>query len=337
MLGDRKHAVTSHERAPSPAERVPGRVVVIGTSGAGKSTLGVPLAGMLGAAYTELDRFQHGPNWTPAPPEVFRERVLAAAGAPRWVFDGNYIDRIADDLWPRAELIVWLNPPLLVILLRLLRRSLKRIILRTELWQGNREGWGAIFGRESVLGWAVRSNRRHVRELPGRLAALAAEGAETVRLRSGAQARDWLQGMDARIRARVKGSVNEVGRACGGVLEAEHVLPIDCATGLAATFPKADRVDLVDRGEALPGIGSLGPAWQGTVDGLLETQTRNDPAVRVLWAYTQRLVEQEPGTSGGAGRSGPALAVLVLRFQLGSGHGLLTAEFAAGLAEGEGE
>lgn len=317
--------------------RLPGRVVVIGTSGAGKSTLGAPLARMLGAGYVELDHFQHGPNWTPAPPEVFRERVLAAAGAPRWVFDGNYIDRIADDLWPRAELVVWLNPPLPVILWRLLRRSLGRIIRRTELWQGNREGWGAIFGRNSVLGWAVRSNRRHVRELPGRLAPLASQGVEVVRLRSGAQAREWLQGMDMRIRSRVEGAVGGLVRVSGGgagggggdgdgdgVLDAEHALGVDCAACLAATFPDADRVVLIDRSEALPHSGSLPPAWQAVVDGL--SKTRIGGGARVLRAYTRRADAgvQKSDTSGPSGGSGSAL---VLRFGLGTGYGVLAAEF----------
>jgi adenylate kinase family enzyme len=300
--------------------RIPGRVVVIGTSGAGKSTLGVPLAAMLGAEYAELDRFQHGPNWTPAPLEVFRERVLAEAEAPRWVVDGNYIDRIATDLWPRAELIVWLNPPLPVILRRLLRRTLTRIVRHTELWQGNREGWGAIFGRESVLAWAVRSNRRHVRELPGMLAVLAAQGVEVVRLRSGAEARSWSRDTEARIRSRVADALRGWADASGaregdGALDASDLLPADCAACLAATFPSADRVDLIDRGRALPGLDSLAPAWQAAADGLLATPLRGG----VLRAYTRREDKREPDASA-----------LTLRFESDRGNGVLTVEFAEG-------
>ncbi|HEU5160830.1 MAG TPA: hypothetical protein VFU43_27785 [Streptosporangiaceae bacterium] len=171
---------------------VPRRIVVIGTSGSGKSTMAGALASLSGAPHIELDSLYHGPNWTPAAPEVFAGRVGELAERPRWVFDGNYIDRVGHSLWPRADLIVWMDLPLTVILPRLVRRSLRRILHRTELWHGNREGWSALFGRYSVLGWAVRSHRRHRRELPVLLADLARGGVRVVRLRSAAQARDWL-------------------------------------------------------------------------------------------------------------------------------------------------
>jgi adenylate kinase family enzyme len=330
--------MTSHDRAvsalppsasgPGGAKPLPARVVVIGTSGAGKSTLGVPLATMLGAEFTELDRFQHGPNWAQATPEEFREKALSAAQAPRWVFDGNYIDRIAADLWPRAELIVWLNPPLPVILQRLLRRSLTRIILRSELWQGNREGWGAVFGRNSVLAWAARSNRRHVKELPGRLAALADQGVQVVRLRSGAEARVWLQTMEAAIRSRVgdavAGSVLSRGE---GALDADQVLPADCAALLAATFPNQDRVVLIDQGGALPGAEKPAPAWRAVVDALLATPLRGG----VIRAATRRIGAESSAGSEEPDRAAPGTgSALTLRFDLGTGHGALTVEYAAG-------
>lgn len=182
---------------PGPAPR---RVVVIGTSGAGKSTLSEPLAAHIGAVHVELDGIQHGPNWAQTPTEVFRERVAELARRPRWVFDGNYIDKVSHTLWPLADTVVWLDLPLRVILPRLVRRSLSRILRGTELWSGNREGWAALFGRNSVLLWAVRSHRRHRRELPARLADLAASGTRVVRLRSSAEADRWLAGVTHRAR-----------------------------------------------------------------------------------------------------------------------------------------
>ncbi|MEU6073965.1 AAA family ATPase [Micromonospora sp. NPDC047074] len=179
--------------APGPTPgSAPQRVVVIGTSGAGKSTLSEPLARWIGAEHIELDGIQHGPNWAQTPIEVFRERVAERAQQPRWVFDGNYIDKVSQTLWPLADTVIWLDIPLRVILPRLARRSLSRILRGTELWSGNREGWSALLGRNSVLLWAVRSHRRHQRELPERLAALAGTGTRVVRLRSSAEADRWL-------------------------------------------------------------------------------------------------------------------------------------------------
>ncbi|WNF27782.1 hypothetical protein RI138_13645 [Streptomyces sp. C11-1] len=322
-----------------PADRVPGRVVVLGTSGAGKSTLGAPLAALIGAAHSELDRFQHGPNWTQATPEEFRKKVLAEAESPRWLFDGNYIDRVAADLWPRADLIVWLNPPLPVILRRLFVRSLKRIVLRTELWGGNREGWGALFSRNSVLRWAVRSNRRHVEELPGRLAELEAQGVEVVRLRSGAAARAWSRAMDERVRARVTEAFTRVAAPSGEpgtVLDAADVLPKDCADCLAATFPDSPRTNLIERGRAATGAGTVAPVWRAAVDGLLAAGG-GEAVIRASTRWESGHSETGDGVAPGARTARQSVgeeavpadgASLRLRFVSGSGHGVLTVEYA---------
>jgi adenylate kinase family enzyme len=166
--------------------------VVLGTTGTGKSTLAARIAELLGVEHLELDAFQHGPQWTPLPAESFAAAVTGVADRPGWVVDGNYIDRVSPVLWPRAELVVWLDLPLRVILPRIVRRTVVRIVRRTELWHGNREQWSGLFGRNSLLLWAVRSQRRHRRELPVRLAALASAGVRVVRLRSASEVDRWL-------------------------------------------------------------------------------------------------------------------------------------------------
>ncbi|WP_051713269.1 AAA family ATPase [Actinoalloteichus caeruleus] len=170
----------------------PRRIVVLGTSGSGKSTLATRLARELGIDHVELDALHHGPHWTPRPTEEFAADIAELRDRPAWVVDGNYIDRVADTLWPRADLVVWLDLPLAVILPRILRRTVRRIRHRTELWAGNREDWSALFGRHSLLVWAVRSQRAHQAELPGRLAALRRSGVRVVRLTSGRAADRWL-------------------------------------------------------------------------------------------------------------------------------------------------
>jgi adenylate kinase family enzyme len=170
------------------------RVVVLGNTGSGKSTLAERLAELLGAEHIELDAFNHGPNWTPRPPEEFAARIAEVAGRPNWVVDGNYIDRAADVLWPSADLIVWLDLPLRVILPRIVRRTIHRIRTRTELWNGNREHWSALFGRDSLLVSAVRSQRRHRAEIPARLAELAQRGVRVTRLTSSRAVDRWLTG-----------------------------------------------------------------------------------------------------------------------------------------------
>lgn len=172
------------------------RVVIIGTSGSGKSTLARHLANQLGLPHTELDALAQGPRWQTVSQEELRRAVEEHVQAPQWVFDGNYVDGVARILWPRADTIIWLDLPLWVVLARLLRRSVRRILTRTELWNGNREGLSALIGRNSVLVWAVRSHRQYRAEFPRLLRELAGEGTTVIRLRSIAEIRAWMTTAD---------------------------------------------------------------------------------------------------------------------------------------------
>ena len=106
----------------------PARIAVLGASGNGKSTVGRCLAEIHGVQYIELDALHHGPNWTEASAEELTARVVAALDArDGWVVDGNYGRKIGDVVLERADLAVWLDQPLRVILLRIWRRSWRRI------------------------------------------------------------------------------------------------------------------------------------------------------------------------------------------------------------------
>jgi adenylate kinase family enzyme len=166
------------------------RVVIIGTTGSGKSTLAAALAAATGAEHVELDGLYHRPGWTAAPVDGLRARLRAVAAEPRWVADGNYLAHSSLTLWPRAEVIVWLDLPLWVVLPRLIRRSAGRIVRGTRLWHGNRESWSRLLGPESIVRWAISSHARHRRELPAMLAALPS--ATVVRLTSPRAVDAWL-------------------------------------------------------------------------------------------------------------------------------------------------
>ncbi|MES0340137.1 MAG: adenylate kinase [Anaerolineales bacterium] len=142
------------------------RVVVIGTSCSGKTTFASQLADKLAITHTELDVLHWLPDWQMRQLEEFRSLVAEVAVQDRWVIDGNY-GKVRDIIWPRATHLVWLNYPFWTIFSRALRRTLRRVVTREELFAGNRESLSrALFNTESIVWWVLRTYKRRRREYP---------------------------------------------------------------------------------------------------------------------------------------------------------------------------
>jgi adenylate kinase family enzyme len=114
------------------------RIVVIGVTGCGKSTLAQNLARKLNLVYIELDALNWKPGWVGSEDQEFREKVEAVTRAPGWVLAGNY-SKVRDIIWPRAEMVIWLDYPLLLVLGRLWKRTWKRWRKQELLWGTNLE------------------------------------------------------------------------------------------------------------------------------------------------------------------------------------------------------
>ena len=168
------------------------RVLVVGTSGAGKTALAARLAQRLGGVHVELDEFKHGPNWSERSAEEMRTRTAAAIdGVEVWVADGNYSE-VRDVLWPRATTLVWLDYSRPRVMSRVIRRSLDRVVMRRELWNGNRSDWRRWGDPEHAIRWAWRTHAKN-RAKYERLTALAEwSHLEVVRLRRPRDARALL-------------------------------------------------------------------------------------------------------------------------------------------------
>ncbi|TLD69883.1 toxin [Phragmitibacter flavus] len=141
------------------------RVVVVGCSCAGKSTFGDRLADILKCPRMELDALYWGPDWTPRLPEIFQDTMRKGASGERWVADGNY-KLVREVLWQRATMIVWLNYRFPRVFSQGLRRTVARVFLRKELWNGNRESFrGSFMSKDSILVWMVTTFSKRRREL----------------------------------------------------------------------------------------------------------------------------------------------------------------------------
>ncbi len=115
------------------------------------------------------------------PEDLFKERVARAIEGDAWVIDGNYAGRGARDLvWPRADTVIWLDPPISVIFARLLKRAVRRIRSGEELWRG-------------IFWWALKTYRRRRRELPLILARPEHAHLTVYRFRRSKEAAAWLE------------------------------------------------------------------------------------------------------------------------------------------------
>jgi adenylate kinase family enzyme len=171
------------------------RVSVVGSTCSGKTTFSRELASLLGVTCVELDALNWGPNWTMVDETLFRERVDAATSGDAWVVDGNYGGKGAREIvWGRADTVVWLDPPLWVILMRLWRRSVGRIRSGYALWGGNRETFRNTFlSRESLFVWAVKTYWRRKRNFREQLARPEYAHLEVRRFTRSEDAERWLE------------------------------------------------------------------------------------------------------------------------------------------------
>jgi hypothetical protein len=83
--------------------------------------------------------------------------VREVARGPRWVIDGNY-SVIRDIVWEQADTVIWFDLPYLAVMSRVIRRTIKRAILRTELWNGNREPLSNLISfdpQKSIIAWTA--------------------------------------------------------------------------------------------------------------------------------------------------------------------------------------
>jgi adenylate kinase family enzyme len=173
------------------------RVVVVGTSGTGKTTVASRIAEAIESPHVELDSLHWESGWKEAPDDVFRARVTEAASGETWVADGNY-SAVRDILWGRADTIVWLDYPLRIAFMRVVWRTIRRIVTREELWNGNREGLSALVGPDSMPLWVLKTYRRRRREYPELFTCHEYSHLTVVRHRSTGETERWLAGLSAR-------------------------------------------------------------------------------------------------------------------------------------------
>lgn len=172
------------------------KVSVVGVSGSGKSTLARAVAERLGVPRVELDAVFHQPGWQPLPADRFLAEVERLTEGDRWVVDGNYRAVVREGpVWARADTVVWLDLPKRTAMRQVTSRTIKRVVTREELWNGNREsvrGLLSLDPERCMPLWTWTQYDRKRSQVERAMADPALAHLNFVRLRSRGEVEAWL-------------------------------------------------------------------------------------------------------------------------------------------------
>lgn len=164
--------------------------MIYGVTGSGKTTLAAQLSKKLGLTFHSVDELCWGPNWQIKPDEEQRELFSRLCAQDAWVLDSAY-GKWLDVAEPRATVIVALDYPRWLSFNRLVNRTLRRVVDKKPVCNGNVETWRQVFSRDSILTWHFRSfssKRRRIR-------AWQATGRPMIIHRTARETREWLEGL----------------------------------------------------------------------------------------------------------------------------------------------
>ncbi len=173
----------------------PQRIAVVGNSGSGKTALARALAQRLDAEHIELDAIYHLPDWTPIDRDEMRAIIVERMSADRWIVDGNYSSKVQDLVFAAADTVVWLDLPKRNVMTQITRRTLGRMLLRRELWNGNRERLRNLFDRrpvENIVLWAWTQHDKYRADYERKMRGPANAHLDWVRLTSRSEVKAWL-------------------------------------------------------------------------------------------------------------------------------------------------
>jgi adenylate kinase family enzyme len=138
------------------------RIVVVGSSGSGKTTVAREMASRLGLPHLEMDSVFHRDGLADEPHDEFVPILDRFTDQELWVIDGNYTSAGVDEVvWPKADTFVWLDPPRRVAVSRVTRRTLRRTILKEELWPGVQEPLSNLYSLDPYKNIIVWTWTRH--------------------------------------------------------------------------------------------------------------------------------------------------------------------------------
>ncbi|MEE3852264.1 hypothetical protein VZC37_18130 [Gordonia sp. LSe1-13] len=185
------------ETSTSSPQAAPRRLRIVGVAGSGKSHLARDIAQRLDLARLELDAVFWDADWTLRDLDEALDIVhdFVTSHPAGWVIDGNWTSRLGGHLDPGtrhgADVVVWLDHSRCTTMRRIVTRTVRRGILRRELWHGNRESpwWWLHWDPErNIVRWTWVKHP----EVRARMERMIAAGTPVVRLRTQTDVDEWL-------------------------------------------------------------------------------------------------------------------------------------------------
>lgn len=127
---------------------------IIGPPGAGKSWLSKNICMRIGSKHVELDNIYWLKGWRRRSKKEFRDIVEETLNAESWVVDGYY-NEVNDLILLHEPAVVLLKNNIVVLLIRVLLRSLTRILFREKVCGDNYETFYFVFSKEGIIKYTV--------------------------------------------------------------------------------------------------------------------------------------------------------------------------------------
>lgn len=166
------------------------RIAIIGSTASGKSTLANKLSQLYELPHIELDQMLFE-NQSRKTDEEFRTAVKEVVERPKWICDGVFYN-LADIIWPKADIVIWLDVPLKTTYKQVLSRSLGRIIRRQSKPGGQRQTLKTAFGRNGIVTRTPHIHRKVTTNYE-KLVPQYVPANKVVRLKSRKEVSDWLE------------------------------------------------------------------------------------------------------------------------------------------------
>jgi cytidylate kinase len=169
------------------------KVAVIGANGVGKTVFSDKVAQLYNLPHIQLDTllFDDGVR---KDHEDFRKSVEDVVSQQKWVCDGVFT-QIADIVWPKADLVIWLDMPLRITVQQVVKRSLIRIVKGIKQPGGQKETLYTAFGSNGSVRLASHIHKMIARKYPPILSQYVDED-KLLHFTSRSQMNKWLESID---------------------------------------------------------------------------------------------------------------------------------------------